>query len=563
MNCTSLHFLYRRQEPSCYFLANSAGTQELQNSFIQRSPTHRTGLKNLHTNLLIPYQIESPTCLQKQIGFFPITFSTIRKRPKKYVCLELSQPNCSQRKCGNPNRNHMTPYCLCCCRRCNNAICPKISSPSNQSITQQVSPKNTSNSQNTQRHCHCQRNSRSPYFRFTSIIRSIEDCKKNAETICTGLTCNSHQNLMCISCCRTRCCPRKFQNSIFTIISCQERPTQQTLTSLQQTSPSQRQRSMSSSRSTHVLHICTCMNNNTSSLKQQCFKTSMSHLVIHSQSIMTQRQSNNHITQLTTCTISNDTFHIILNQPHCPPHQTRDSTNPQQYSTCINTTFPNPICTCNKENSGSYQRSSMNLSRYGSRTLHGISQPNMQTNLSTFSQSSAQLCKTNPVSIICRSPCCCEKRSICTSQIPPTKKQTQKQYSIAYTIYQHCFLCCLCPTQTVKPKTNQQITANSNHFPTNHECLQIICCYLQQHRTSKLTQITLKTSKVWIILHVPQTINMHTKTHGTNCNHHCCTQCIKTLKPFNCYSMSTKPISQRNNNRRTHRPNFIKNKIAQ
>jgi hypothetical protein len=124
-------------------------------------------------------------------------------------------------------------------------------------------------------------------------------------------------------------------------------------------------------------------------------------------------------------------------------------------------------------------------------------------------------------------------------------------------------LCCLCPTQTVKPKTNQQITANSNHFPTNHECLQIICCYQQQHRTSKLTQITLKTSKVWIILHIPQTINMHTKTNGTNCNHHCCAQCIKTLKPFNCYSMSTKPISQRNNNRRTHRPNFIKNKIAQ
>jgi hypothetical protein len=96
-----------------------------------------------------------------------------------------------------------------------------------------------------------------------------------------------------------------------------------------------------------------------------------------------------------------------LNQPHCPPHQTCNSTNHQQYSTCINTTFPNPICSCNEENSCSYQSCRMNLSRYRCRTLHGISQPNMQTNLCTFSQSSSQLCKTNPVSIICRSCCCC------------------------------------------------------------------------------------------------------------------------------------------------------------
>jgi hypothetical protein len=45
--------------------------------------------------------------------------------PTEYVCLELSQPNCSQRKCGNPNRNQMTPYCLCCCRRWQQCYLPK------------------------------------------------------------------------------------------------------------------------------------------------------------------------------------------------------------------------------------------------------------------------------------------------------------------------------------------------------------------------------------------------------------------------------------------------------
>jgi hypothetical protein len=212
---------------------------------------------------------------------------------------------------------------------------------------------------------------------------------------------------MTICCCRSRSCPRKFQNSIFTVVSCQKGPTLQTQTSLLQTSPSQRQRSMSSSRSTHILHISTCMNYNPSSQKLQRFKTSMSHLMIHCQSIMTQRQSNNHITLLTTSTISNYTFYIILNQSHSPPHQTCYSTNPQQDCTCINTTFPNPVCTCNKENTSSYLSCSMNLCRNRCRTLHGISLPYMQTYLCTFSQSSSLQCKTNPICIISRSTCCC------------------------------------------------------------------------------------------------------------------------------------------------------------
>jgi hypothetical protein len=46
-------------------------------------------------------------------------------------------------------------------------------------------------------------------------------------------------------------------------------------------------------------------------------------------------------------------------------------------------------------------------------------------------------------------------------------------------------LCCFCSTQTMKPKTNQLITTNTNHFPTNLKCYQIICPNLQLHRTCK------------------------------------------------------------------------------
>jgi len=172
-----------------------------------------------------------------------------------------------------------------------------------------------------------------------------------------------------ISSSRSWSSPRQFQNSVFTIISSQEGPSQKTQTSLKQTSPSQGQRSMSSTGTSHILYIRTSMNNNPSSQKLQCFKTSVSHQMIHCLSIMTQRQSNYHISQLTTSTICNYTFYIILNQSHSPPHQTCNSTNPQQNYTCIHTTFPNPISTCNQKDSSSNLCSSMNLCRYRGRQI--------------------------------------------------------------------------------------------------------------------------------------------------------------------------------------------------
>jgi hypothetical protein len=180
---------------------------------------------------------------------------------------------------------------------------------------------------------------------------------------------------MPISSSRSWCSPRQFQNSIFTIISSQERPTQQTQTSQKLTSPCQRQRRVSSTRTTHVLYISTRVNYNSSSLKQQCFKASMSHLVVNCQSIMTQRQSNYHITLLTTGTICNYTFYIILNLSHCPPHKTCHSPYPLKDSTTIKATFPNPIGTSNQKNSRCYLSCSMDQSRHGCRTLHPIRLP--------------------------------------------------------------------------------------------------------------------------------------------------------------------------------------------
>jgi len=362
----------------------------------------------------------------------------------------------------------MTTYCLYSCRRGYNAVAPEISTPTNQCITLQIPPENTSNCQNTQRYCHCQRYSRSPNFRFSSIIGCIKHCNQNAEAVSTCQNSHCHLNQVTIGSSRSRCCPGLFQDSIFTVISSQERPTLQTQAPLEQTSPCLRQRSMSTSRSTHVLYISTGMDNNPSPLEQQCFKTCMSHQVIHSQPIVTQRQGHYHIAQLTTSTISNHTFYIVLNQAHCPPHQTGNCTYPQLYSTCIHTTLPDPVSTCNLENTCSYQSCSMNQCRNWGRTFHPVCQPNMQTNLCTFPLSSSLLCKTNHISIISRSTGCSQLRSISASLIPPTKKQSYQQYSITYAVYLHCFLCSFSPTQTMKPKSNQQITTNSNHFPTHH-----------------------------------------------------------------------------------------------
>jgi hypothetical protein len=158
---------------------------------------------------------------------------------------------------------------------------------------------------------------------------------------------------------RTR--QRLFQNSIFTVVSSLKRPTLKTQRSLQENSPSQRLSRMSSSRTTHVLNIKTCMNNYSSTQELLSFKASMSHLMIHCKSIMTHRQCNHHVTQLTTSTISNYTFYIILHCTHSSSHQSSNCSNNCQNTSARYTLFPKRISTSNLKNTSSYLCCGMNL----------------------------------------------------------------------------------------------------------------------------------------------------------------------------------------------------------
>jgi hypothetical protein len=165
----------------------------------------------------------------------------------------------------------------------------------------------------------------------------------------------------------SRTCQRKFQNSIFTIISCLKRPTLKALRTLQKNSPSQRQSRVSTSRSTHVLYIKACMNNYSCTQELQGFETSMGHQMVHCKPIMTHRQCNHHITQLTTSTICNNTFNIILHCTHSSSHQSSYCTNNSQNSAARYTLFPKRVSTCNLKNTSSNQSSSMDLRGDGSR----------------------------------------------------------------------------------------------------------------------------------------------------------------------------------------------------
>jgi hypothetical protein len=266
---------------------------------------------------------------------------------------------------------------------------------------------------------------------------------------------------------------------------------------------------------------------------------------------------------LTTRTISNHTFYIILNQSHSSSHHRSYSSYPLQQSSSHRTVFPNSIGSSNLENTSSYLCCSMNLCRYWCWTFHPVSQPHMQSNLCTFSLRTTLLSQCDPISIIGSRTSCGQLRSICTSLIPPTKEKSQEQNSITDTIYLHCLLSCFCSTQTMKPKPNLQITTYTNHFPTNHKCSLIVCCDLLQHRSSKLTQITQKSRQMRILLHISQTINMYAKTYCTDGYHYGSTKCIKIQKPIYIYGMSTKPVSLWNYYSRTHCSDFIQNSTSQ
>jgi hypothetical protein len=197
------------------------------------------------------------------------------------------------------------------------------------------------------------------------------------------------------------------------------------------------------------------------------------------------------------------------------------------------------------------------------KTLHPVRQPNVQSNLCTFSQGPSQLCEANNIRIEGRSAGSSLNGSISASLIPPTNKQSEQQYSITYTVYLHCFLSGLSPAQTMKPKSNQQIATNSNHFPTNHKSNDIIGCNQLLHRSSKLAQIALETRQVRIVLHVSQAIQVYAKRHCTDSHYHGCALCIKTLQPIYTECMRAKPSTQRYSNCRTRYPQFVKQHITE
>jgi hypothetical protein len=180
---------------------------------------------------------------------------------------------------------------------------------------------------------------------------------------------------------------------------------------------------------------------------------------------MTHRQCNHHITQLTTSTICNYTFNVILHNTHSSSHQSSYCPDNCLCSTAGYTLFPKGISTRNLKNTCSYLSCSVDLCGYGGWTFHSIRKPYVQPNLSALTQSTSCKEKTNKIRILCRTSQCCNQSSICRSLIPPRKEQSKEQNSITNTIYLHCFLCCLCSTQTMKPETNLLITTYTNHFP--------------------------------------------------------------------------------------------------
>ncbi len=537
--------------------ANSSWSLPFQQTFIQRSPSGFSLLKHRKTDSLIKESIKSPTSLKKQENCFPRCFSTLGQRPLENFGHNLANSKGGQRQKGNRHRNHMTPYPLCGGRH--HSSRPKGCSPPNQSVTQLISPKHRTSGQNQKRHSHSERKSRSPDFRFSCIWCVSKHRQLHSKTISTGLTSHCHLNQMTIGCSRPRSPPRKFQNSICAIISPHERPSQQTQSSKKLTSPGKRKAGMCTSRTSHVLHISTGMNNHTCSQEQLPFEASVSHQMIHSQSIMTQSQSHHHIALLTTSTISNDSFHVILNHSLGPPHQAGHSTNPNQQSSGERTAFPKPLSTGDLKDSRSDQGSRVNQCRHRSRSFHPVCLPNVQSKLSTFSQSTTQLAKANPICIRSGSPQGGNLNGVSASLTPPTKQQSSKLNGVTYTVHQHSFLRRFGPAQSTKPKTNQLITPDSNKFPTNKQSYLIITGDLKQHRSCKLTQKAKKAWLVRIILHVAQAVNMDTQANSADSEHHRSTQRVNPLHPLNVQGMGLKPWTQRNSHSRLQTHHFILN----
>lgn len=369
MHCSSTALLYRRYNKGSYCSCNTSRTQQFKNTFINTFPSSSTCRKYTKTNLLIPYQIKAPTSSQENIETLRSFFCTERQWSciNKNCCSSLPLENSGHWQSRYPYRNHVTSNSSISTWRIYNTISPEIRSPTNCSVTLKITSKNREQSQNTQRPGQRKRYSWCSLSIFLPIGRPIENQKQNSKAISTCLKSHRHLNLMTISRQTPSTSLRLFQNCILTVIPCLKRPSLQTQRSLQKDCPSLRQRRVSSSRTAHILYIKTCMNNNSSPLKLLRFKAGMCHQVIHCQSIMTHRLPYHHVTQLTTSTVSNNTFYIILYSTHCSSHQSCYSTNQSLNTSTRNTLFPKRISSCNLKNSCCYQCCCMNQSRYWSR----------------------------------------------------------------------------------------------------------------------------------------------------------------------------------------------------
>lgn len=369
MHSTCAKLLYRRYNPRSLSCCNSTRTLQFKYSFINTFPSSSTCHQNFKANLAIPNKIKAPTSSQKDIKALK-NFSLAKSQRSsinKDSSSSLTQENSHIRQSRYPNRNHVTSNSSVCTRRIKKTSSPEICTPTNSSVTQKVTSKNAKSSKNALWSSHRKRNSRNSQSILFSSCWCIEDQKQNSKTISTGQQCYSHLNQMTISRKSSRTPQRYFLNCIFTIISCLKRPAQKTQRPQQEDRPSQRLSRMSSTRTTHILHIKTCMNNYSSTLKQQCFKASMSHQMVHCKTVMRHRLCNHHITQLATSTICNNTFYIILHCTHCSSHQSSYCTNNCLYASTGNTLFPKRVGSSNLKNTCCYQSSSVNLSGNGSR----------------------------------------------------------------------------------------------------------------------------------------------------------------------------------------------------
>lgn len=361
-----------------------------------------------------------------------------------------------KRSPSNPNRQHVSIYSILSSRSTKNCTSKEIRTPANSSITQKITSGNTKDSLKSQGSCYWlwsrKRNAffwsfLNPLFWGELKMRASPSRSSEPSFFCiVGIfkRKNEHQDSKTIGSCKKsyekqnqisktssikvqiekisvfhfkrskiRIPQQQFQNCIFTIIPCQKWSSCKAQRSKQKQTPRQRQRIMSTSSTSYILIIKTSMNNNSSPQKQQGFKTCMCYKMVESQSIMTLRQCHNYVSQLTTCTISNNTFHIILNQSHSPSHQSCHCTENSQCSSSGSTLFPKRICTGNLKNSSSDLCCSMNLSRNWSWSFHSICQPNMLSKLSTFSKCTTSNTKTKQSRILRRFSESSQKSLIC------------------------------------------------------------------------------------------------------------------------------------------------------